>query len=40
MDRLPEVERKERTSFTEFKLSKSNTRLAKKTIDEYMTKKV
>ncbi len=39
MDHLPQIEKRGRTSFTEFTLSKSNSKLAKKTLEDYLYNK-
>lgn len=36
---IPKIERKEAVTFEEFNLSKSNTKLAKKTLVEYLNNK-
>lgn len=36
---IPKIEKKTQISFEEFNLSKSNTKLAKRTLDEYMNDK-
>lgn len=36
---VPKIEKKEVVSFEEFKLSKSNTKLAKKSLEEYLYNK-
>ena len=39
IDKLPKIEAKKQTEFYEFHLSKSNVKLSKKTIEEYVNEK-